>query len=146
MGNAVRKKMVIFLLTVSLLGLSGCKASSAALPQPPLCRVVTRVEVDYENGPLHAQRCYTSSEKMERVLNYLRQIDPYGTPEESPETAAGSDYYIILSYSDGFQKHYHQKSDRYFQTEGGRWARIDPTRAEELGELLGSMPSDGVQT
>ncbi len=142
MGNGIRKKFALLLLVGSLLGLAGCKASSAALPQPPLCRVVTRVEVDYENGPIHARRCYTSSEKMEQVLNYLRQIDPYGTPEESPETVSGSDYFIILSYSDGFQKRYHQKSDRYFQTDGGRWARIDPDRAEKLAELLGAMPSD----
>lgn len=142
-GSVLRKKLAILLLTGSLLGMTGCKASTAALPQPPLCRVVTRVEVDYENGPLHAQRCYTSSEKMEQVLNYLRQIDPYGTPQESPETISGSDYVIILSYSDGFQKRYHQKGDRYFQTENGRWARIDPDRAEKLAQLLGAMPSDG---
>ena len=75
-------------------------------------------------------------------MTYLRLLDPYGTPEENPEEAAGSDIHIILSYSDGFQKTYRQVGDRYMMEDGGKWQKIDPAKAEELGEILGQLESD----
>ena len=81
---------------------------------------------------------------MQKILDYLRLINPYGTPDEDPETAVGSDFHIVLSYSDGYQKFYRQKSDRYLQNTDGRWQKIDPTKAEELARLVGQLESDAV--
>ena len=133
----------IFALPVLILFLfTGCASRS---PQPTgtmAHRAVTEVTVTYQNGAISAQRHYTNAEKMRRILNYLRIIDPYGVPNEDPETAEGSDFYIVLSYSDGSHKTYHQKSDRFLLEEGGQWQRIDPTKAEELSLILGEMESD----
>ncbi len=105
-------------------------------------RVVTAVTVFYDNGPINAQRHYTTDGKMQQILDYLRLINPYGTPEEDPETAVGSDFHIVLSYSDGHQKTYRQKGDRFLQGADGRWQKIDPTKAEELSRIVGLLESD----
>ena len=82
------------------------------------------------------------SSASQQILNYLRLIDPYGHPDEDPETSGGSSYHIILSYSDGCEKVYQQKSDRFLKEGSGPWKKIDPTEAEELGRLMGRMESD----
>ena len=105
-------------------------------------RVVTAVTVYYDNGPINTQRHYTTDSKMQQILDYLRLINPYGAPEEDPETAVGSDFYIVLSYSDGFQKIYRQKGDRFLQGTDGLWKKIDPTKAEELSRIVGQLESD----
>ena len=79
---------------------------------------------------------------MSQVLAYLRQIDPYGKPEEDPVLADGSLFQISLTYSDGSKKVYEQKADRYLRLDDGPWETIDPSKAEALGQLLGTLPSD----
>ena len=105
-------------------------------------RVVTQINITYENGAIRTQRHYEDAEKMTQVLNYLRLIDPYGRPAVDPEIVGGSQFYIELAYSDGTSKVYRQKADRYMQIDGGDWKTIDPARAEELSLILGQMESD----
>lgn len=137
----MRRWMTAMVLAAALV-LCGCSGWQGAGEPPPRCRVVTRVDIAYENGPIRAQRHYTAPEKMESVLNYLRQLHPYGTPEEDPEAAGGSDYYITLFYSDGCRSTYRQKADRFWAEEEGRWKKIRPNNAQELGLLMGQLESD----
>ena len=133
---------ICIMLTLLVLLLSGCHRQPLPGASQPIYRAVTSVTITYKNGPIRTQRRYTSDEKMKRVMTYLRLIDPYGTPEEDPEKVAGSDILITLSFSDGFQKTYRQVGDRYMMEDGGKWQKIDPAKAEELGEILGQMESD----
>ena len=125
-------------LTLTVLFLSGCRQQS----EPPRPTVVTGITVTYENGPISAQRYYSTSAKMRAILNYLRWIDPYGVPEVDPESVNGGSFSIVLSYSDGREKLYRQKADSYLLEEGCPWRKIDPDRAMTLGKMLGEMESD----
>ena len=127
----------IVLLCVTL-----CGCRQATDMSKPLCTVVTKVSVSYENGPFHAQREYTDTEKTRQILNYIRQLDPYGKPEENPQNVSGSEYRIDVYYSDGTCSIYRQKCDRYFQNADGIWYSIKPERAKGLGLLLGKIRSD----
>lgn len=139
-------KLKKWLISIPILGLfcaifGGCM-HFISRPDPTPVRVVTRIDITYENGAIRTQRHYQDSYKMTQVLNYLRLIDPYGRPALDPEIISGSHFYIELGFSDGSTKVYRQKADRYMQIDGGEWKSIDPARAEELSLLLGQMESD----
>lgn len=139
----IQKKFVLILalFLIFILPFSGCSSHSSDRVNKPL-RVVTQVDISFQNGPIQARRHYSSSEKMSVILNYLRLVNPYGTPSEDPENADGSLFRIQLTYSDGSSKVYLQKSDRYMRIDDGPWKSVDPNRASGLSELLGKMQSD----
>ena len=139
-------KLAKYLYLIFILGLlcsmiGGCMHFVTKTDQTPV-RVVTHIDITYENGAIQTQRHYEDADKMKQVLNYLRLIKPYGQPAVDPEIIKGSHFHIELSFSDGSSKVYRQKADRYMQIDGGDWKAIDPTRAEELSLLLGQMESD----
>ncbi len=137
------KRIVTAGLLLVFLFCGGC-SRRVTIPQSTAHRVVTEVHVFYQNGPIRAQRHYVSSEKMQAVLNYLRLLNPYGILTPAPEDLSGSDFDIVLTYSDGSEKHYRQYADLYLQEGDGQWQQIDPKKAAELSRLLCQMESDQV--
>ena len=105
-------------------------------------RVITQVEIHYQNGTLQSQRQLFQEENIRNIVAYLRYIDPYGTPKEDPEQATGRIYNIYVIYSDGSRRLYQQRADRYLRIDGGPWKKIDPQKALVLSGLLGMMPGD----
>ena len=101
-----------------------------------------KIRVAYENGSLETQRQVFQEAKMRPILDYLRYLDPYGKPREDPEQVSGSDCCITLIYSDGSQRIYRQRADRYMRIDDGPWTRIDQAKAMELKMLLWVIPSD----
>ena len=141
----MKKKKIAILLVVCLLLAAAAVGCTYHFPKDQnntQGRVVTGVLVHFSNGPLKLQRNYTDSDKMRRILHYLRYIDPYGTPSEDPEQLQGSDFHIVLSFSDGGYQVYQQRSDRFMRIDGGIWQRIDPEKAKELTFMLDQMESD----
>ncbi len=135
-------RFVAILMLISLL-FTGCGRADLGAQGPAQCRIVTGIHVTFDDGPFHIERQYTVSSKVRAVLNYLRWLDPYGKPEENPDTVSGSSFQITLEYSDGCEKHYVQKADRFLLEDGKPWRRIDPKRAQTLSQILGKMASDG---
>ncbi len=131
------KLLILFFLLTGLL-LPGCRS----MEKPAQCRIITGVHITFDDGPFHIERQYTASPKVRAILNYLRWLDPYGLPEEDPDAVSGSQFQITLQYSDGCEKQYLQKADRFLLEDGKPWRRIDPARARTLSEMLGKMASD----
>ena len=137
----ITKFIFVLLICLFLLPLGGCSRHSTG-DSPGAHRVVTEIDITFEDGPIHCRRHYHDDEKMSQILTYLRQIDPYGKPQEDPALADGSLFQISLTYSDGSKKVYEQKADRFLRLDNGPWENIDPAKAEALGQLLGTLPSD----
>lgn len=135
------KRNYIFTILAALMLLSGCTRLHGNSAQISI-RTVTQVTVSYEDDSFYVTRRYTSGEKVRKVLNYLRQIRPYGKPQEDPEAVSGSLIRIVLSYSDGAQHICQQRSNRYFQEAGGEWMYIDPQKAQQIGMIMGQYESD----
>ena len=130
---------IILLLFLALL----CTGCTCATPAPTEeYRVVSQIDVVYQNAPIVAQMNFRDQEKMQQILFYLRRISPYGTPTVDPEQVQGSDFYITLVYSDQTKKTYHQRDDRFMRIDSGPWKRIDSNRALMLSRILGTMESD----
>ena len=132
------KKLALVLCVCMLVMLCGCHRAEPISTTPP-GRVVVQIRVLYQNGNLQTYREYSSTEKMRAILNYLRWIDPYGTPKEDPEAVEGSLFRIEMVFSDDSRKVYLQKADRYMLVEGHGWKYIDPQNAMTLGTMLGKM-------
>lgn len=133
-------KFGLLILSFFLL-LSGCTREDPPSSFP----LVTEITVHYENGPIHGELRYTEDEKMQQILTYLRLLNPYGQPQEDPETAEGTLFQIILTHSGGGSSVYQQKADRYLKTGQEPWLCIPPQKALELSLLLGYLESDSSQ-
>lgn len=126
-----RRLFLYFLLTCFLC--SGCRFQPS---HNPLNRVVTKISIIYQNGGFTSQRDYTDDENTRQILNYLRLINPYGKPEENPETVSGHEYRILLFHEDTVTTEYRQKDDRFFMNPDGKWLNINPNQGQKLGWLL----------
>ena len=134
----------IFVLFLPLLFLlTGCCRIFLSPDTVPY-RVVTQVQIRYQNGKVQSQRQFFREENIRNILAYLRYIDPYGTPKEDPEQADGRIFDIYVIYSDGSQCLYEQRADQYMRINGGPWKKIDPQKALALSGLWGMMSSDPV--
>ena len=137
------KKNCICSMFLLLLFLCGCCPILREKDHAPY-RIITQVNVAYQNGTLTTQRDFYREESIRHILDYLRYVDPYGIPQEDPEQAQGRIYYITLIYSDGSQRIYEQRADQYLRIDGGDWKRIDPQKALYLSGLFSMMPGDPV--
>ena len=135
-------KHKIRIISVPLLFLlAGCCRAIPEAQHTPY-RVVTQIRIIYQNGNSTAERSISTPDKLQSILDYLRQIDPYGTPLENPNEVSGSKFHITVLYSDGTSRLYKQHADRYMSIDDGPWKRIDPEKASELSRLLDTMTSD----
>ena len=122
------KKMAVFLLLPFLLW--GC--SFRKLPEGPLCRVVTRVQVTATAQGHTWENTYTDSTRMESVLCYLRLLRKGRPADIDPDSFRADSYEITVFYSDGQSTTYRQLHRDFLQIDDGAWARIDGAKMELL--------------
>ena len=106
----------------------------------PLLRVVTGIQVEYQQDDRLLQRNYTSSDSIQAVLNYLRILKPFGPVE--PEETTATVCRFTLRFSQGPDTVYLQQGNTYLSREDGSWDTIDSQRASLLYPLLLLLPSD----
>lgn len=136
------KKQKLFLIAFFLCILSGCSKINSAENNSALYRVVDRIDISsYHEGTLE-QFSYSTPQKMESILFYLRQLDYQGKAHTDPERICGDSYQITVIVSDGTTRNYRQRANRYLSRDHHPWECIDPKQAEILYPLLQSMSSD----
>lgn len=128
------KRIGILLLLFVIL--TGC----ARAEELPACRVVTGVQVEFQQNGKLLHRSYTKTESVQAVLNYLRILKPFGPV--IPETNAENGCRITLHFSHGPDSVYLQQGNAYLCCDGGDWETIDQSRATLLYPLLLLLPSD----
>ena len=121
------RKMVVFLLSVLLWG-----CAKSEIPQGPMCRVVTQVEVTATiDGEVYAST-HTASKEMESVMCYLRLLQKGKKADIDPDSFRSDYYEITVSYSDGQQTVYRQLHRDFLQIDDGPWRTIDGAKIELL--------------
>ncbi len=116
--------------------LTGC----ARAEKLPACRVVTGVQVEFQQNGKLLHRSYTKTESVQAVLNYLRILKPYGPV--IPEGNETNGCRITLHFSHGPDTVYLQQGTSYLCCDGGSWETIDGNRATLLYPMLLLLPSD----
>ena len=131
----MRKIFITALLLLAVL--SGCGKQE----KPQSIRFITGITVtSIRDGHLE-RRQLTKSAPMQRIMNYLRQLDPYNKTGISADTFRTDAYEIIVSYSDGNHATYRQIYDQYLQLPNGSWRCIDPKLGNKLPEILDALSS-----
>ena len=127
-----------FLVLIAAALLAGCQKDTE-----PLCRYVTQIDITCSYDGTVLQRRYTSNDKMQAVLLYLRllrtDIPYFDLPDNKPD----AEFQIIVSLSDGVQKIYSQKDYRLFKNGQDGWMGIAPEQAADLYRLVYFFESDG---
>ena len=128
-------KRIVFLLILCCI-LGGCTKK----PREPATRVVTGIQVRYNQNGTELHRTYTRESSMRSMLNYLRMLRPYGPiiPEGDPQTTCQ----ITLQYSSGADCTFRQMGDHYLCKNSEHWEKIDVVQARLLYPLLLLLPSD----
>ena len=126
----------ITVLIFAMLLLCGCGRKEDA----SVYRVVTGIDVEYQQPDGIIVRSYRNSANIESILTYIRILKPYGPVY--PQGKQDSTCRITLHYSSGPDSVYIQQGLEYIQKDGGDWETVDSARASLLYPLLLLLPSD----
>ena len=130
------KRFFIFLVSVCfLLSLNFFRAKAVT-------GFVTHADVTWHTESRRYHRHYTSGEKIQKLLYYIRALQPKGNASFDPEILAGTSCKIILYYQTGQRQIYYLQSDRYLSVDAHPWERVRQEQAEKLYPLLDEMNSD----
>lgn len=130
------KKWLCAVLAAAVL--AGCAAKSPA----PGSAVVSQITVSYTDNGTQVSHHYTSQHKMRQILNHFRTLGQKYKPVIDPDTLRTTVFEVRLFFSNGAERIYHTRSDRYIRTDNGPWQQTDPQRLQALNELLLQLPPD----
>ena len=130
------KRLLIFIIVLCVL-LAGHFLRARAVSG-----FVEYADVNWQTEYGRHHRHYTSPEKIQKLLYYLRTLSPKGTATIDPETLSGNICKIVLYFQGGKRQIYYQKADRYLSIDAHPWERVQPVQAAKLYPLLEQMPSD----
>lgn len=131
------RKMIAIALTMVMLGMcSGCLRKKAGV------RVVDQISVQWVEDGVDVCRVHEDPEKMHLILNKVRTLGQRFSTDVDPETLETPAVTMSLLYSDGSQRMYQIKPDRYVRIGQASWQQADPKRVTALRLLLLSLPGD----
>lgn len=132
------KRILVLLLTAALL--TGCGAKK----DPEGLRVIYKITVTCHDGGSSTQQIYTTQPKIRLILNGIRTLGQQFSPAIDPETLSERTFHIDISFTDGTNRLYQTKGDRYIRTDQERWKQTDPKQLEKLNHLLLTLPGDRI--
>ena len=110
--------------------------------KPFLPHTVTQIQVICYHDGEHLTRHYTHPRKIQPVLHYMRLLKQEGAADTDPEQLIGDRFDITLYYSDGQNRIYRQRSNRYLSKNSQPWEKINTKQAQFLYPILQAMSSD----
>jgi len=131
------RKMIAAVLTVAMLGMCG-----GCLRKKTGVRVVDRISVQWLENGTDVCRFHEDPEKMHLILNKVRTLGQRFSTDVDPEALDVPAVTMTLLYSDGTQRLYQIKPDRYVRIGQATWQQADPKRVTALRLLLLSLPGD----
>lgn len=103
---------------------------------------MTQISVDWEPGAAVSDRVFREPEKMQKVLNRLRQLGQRYSADLDPEQLPEPGVALTVSFTDGSSLQHRLKADRYIRTGDQLWQQTDPEQLRRLQFLLKSLPGD----
>lgn len=120
--------------------LAGCVKETAGKTLPH--GSVTQVDIYYRRPACTVTRHYTSPEKVEAVLIYLRLLQPIGPVPLTPQAQHAGGYEIVVHLQNGGKRIHRQCSDCFASIDDIYWGAINPRVGRQLPLLMDRLPSD----
>ena len=136
------KKIFLFFVCFLFAFLPACGEKSTS--KAPLVRVVTAVEIQGREKEVMFSRCYTTPQKMQPILIYLRTLDPDIRPVATEKIRPINATQIKLKFSDGKEKNYYQIAHKFISENYKFSYSIEPAKTAELYRLISLLPTDSV--
>ena len=134
--------MKYFSLLLIFLLFSGC--SRVVDDRESALRMVVQIDVSCSQDGESIHRSYTSENKMEAMLLYLRLLKSQGPAKTDPEQLIGPACEIVVRFSNGQRRIYRLRADRFLSTDSHPWQSVDQTHAQKLYKLVMLMNSDQI--
>ena len=131
-----------FAAVFCILILCGCGRNHTQSGTDAGIRVVTSIDISGITDQEVLQLRYTTPEKIDVILNYLRILRQRGQAFTDPEQLPGNSFWITLNLSDGQQQLYRQHADKFLSKNNAPWHYVRQEHAEYLLLILQAMPSD----
>lgn len=130
-----KKKAAVFCLALVLL--FGCqrKANNGSI-------IVNHITVTYEHNGQILQQEYSAPEAMRTILVLIRMLGDRGRANEDPETLPGQSFRLVMTHTDGSQKVFCSKENRFVRDGNGPWQQVHPDRLSRLHRVLQNLPGD----
>ena len=87
-------------------------------------------------------RTYTSSEKIDKITEYLNGLSLDNRFSENPDDYAGETIVIAISYADGSRRAFYHFGNLFIKESDGDWLRMSYQQASQLDSLIQDNPSD----
>lgn len=134
----MKKVSIFFLCLLLTVSCCGCFDQTTSQSQPA-SHLVNEITIWRESD--HVTHHYSDQASMGKILNYIRRLNPYGKAPQNFHQLSGVSYQITIHFSDGTQRVYEQKAQRFFYDADCRWKQIDPEAAAELPMLFDTLHS-----
>ena len=131
------RKVIAVLLAMVILGLCcGCLQNNSGI------RVVKQISVHWMEDGNPVQRVHQNPEKMHLILNKFRTLGQQYSPNVNPDGLEDSVVTVRVLFSDGSERFYQVKPDRFIRSGQAPWQQADPKKVTALRLLLLSLPED----
>lgn len=134
------KKLIILLFAATVFSLCGCRSSAENQQAPG--RAVSYIHISCKKTSGTITRLYTSQEKVQAILRYMRGLTPIESIELPAEAAQEDLYEITVHLYNGEIRTYQQKGHHYAALNGRSWCSIKESAGIQLGHLMALLPSD----
>ena len=110
-------------------------------PSVSPCKTVTEISVQWVQDGQTSRKTYTSPEKIDSLLLYLRAIES-STGSITPEAMDHADCTLQILLSDEAVKTCQLHGLQCFREDGGRWHNMKPESALRFYLFLAATPGD----
>ena len=128
------KKILSLVLAAGILGsCCGCMRKKVGI------RLVEKVCVQWEEDGQTVCREHENPETIQLILNQVRTLGQRFSSQTNPDTLNTPTVTVKLLFSDGSEKQYQLKSDRYVRVGQAPWQQVNPQKVASLQLLLLSL-------
>lgn len=131
------RKFIAVILIVGVLGMfGGCWRSEKSV------RFVEEISVQWNENNSDIRQVFRHPDKLRLILNKVRTLGQRYSVDTDPEALETPTIIMTMLYSDGEQKTYFFKPDRYVRIGDAPWQQASPKQITALRLLLQSLPGD----